>query len=170
MSPPNSDPFERELLTDLCNELSGRLRNVYGATRPMPFAADTGKVLPIGDRGCGMAGLPALWDRIVAGSTKLASPWMSGHMDSAPHPAAALTQALVSALNNNLLFRELSPFASQVEDDLSDFFCRQLELSDDWLGIFASGGSGDWFLGQHASPIALLEGTGGVLHFPEMLA
>jgi glutamate/tyrosine decarboxylase-like PLP-dependent enzyme len=72
----------------------------------------------IPERGLGVDALPGIWEEVVAGSSKLASPWCMGHMDTAPHPAAALTDALVSALNNNLLFREISPLASAVEEQV----------------------------------------------------
>ncbi len=62
-------------------------------------------------------------------------------MDSGPHPAAALTDALVSALNNNLLFREISPFASQVEELLIGDFAGRLGLPPGSAGTFCSGGS-----------------------------
>jgi L-2,4-diaminobutyrate decarboxylase len=66
---------------------------------------------------------------------------MMGHMDTAPHPAAAFTDALVSALNNNLLFRELSPLASRVEERLVGDIGARLGLSASWTGTLASGGS-----------------------------
>ena len=52
-----------------------------------------------------------------------------------------MTNGLVSALNNNLLFRELSPIASDIEEAMIDFFIDRLKLSKDWDGTFASGGS-----------------------------
>ena len=67
---------------------------------------------PLRAQGEGLEALPALWAEVVEHSAKLASPWAMGHMDTAPHPAAALTDSVVSALNNNLLFREISPLAS----------------------------------------------------------
>lgn len=88
--------------------------------------------------------MPALlgaWDDICTGAAQLGSPLMSGHMDTAPHPYAALTQGLVAAFNNNMLFRELSPFASSVEETLIEFFVEKLGLGSDWTGTWASGGS-----------------------------
>lgn len=78
---------------------------------------------------------------MVDGGSKLSTAWMMGHMDTGPHPAAALTDALVSALNNNLLFRELSPFASQVEELLIDDFAARMGLPAESAGTFCSGGS-----------------------------
>lgn len=119
--------------------LIGEVSRAYGESQPMPTAAGMPHAIP--DEGCGMEGLPALWKMIQEQSTHLASPWMSGHMDTAPHPAAALTQALVASLNNNLLFRELSPFASAIEERMVAFFIERLGLGGEWQGLFASGGS-----------------------------
>ena len=53
----------------------------------------------------------------------------------------ALTDALVSSLNNNLLFREISPLASTVEEALIEEFATLLGLPPTTRGIWASGGS-----------------------------
>ena len=125
--------------TALAEALIARLRQVYGAERPLPRRVPEAAAIP--DQGLGWDALPGLWDQIIAGGAKLASPWMIGHMDTAPHPAAALTEAVVAALNNNLLFRELSPFASRVEELLIAEFAERLGLSGATQGIFCSGGS-----------------------------
>ena len=83
-------------LGDLTEALTGRLEAVYRAERPMPGADAVAAPAGLPDEGLGMEALPALWTQITEGATKLASPWMLGHMDTAPHPAAALTDALVS--------------------------------------------------------------------------
>lgn len=120
-------------------DLLREITRVYESSVPMPTP---GRAIPsVPKVGLGMARLPELWSLIVDSSSRLASPWMSGHMDTAPHPAAALTQSLVVALNNNLLFRELSPFASDIEEQLIALFAEALGLGNDWGGVFASGGS-----------------------------
>jgi len=126
-------------IDQLCHELNGSLKSIYQSNRPIP--ANLPELAPIPDDGLGMPALPELWSQLIDGSTKLASPNMIGHMDTAPHPAAALSDAIVSALNNNLLFRELSPIASQIEESIVDDFRRRSGLSDAWTGTFASGGS-----------------------------
>lgn len=153
------DPFELDRLGALVPALAIELERAYRVTRPMP--APTGQTLPaIPPEGLGASALPELWRLIVDRSAHLASPWMSGHMDTAPHPAAALTQALVAALNNNLLFRELSPLASEAEERLIEFFTSALELGDGWHGVFASGGS-------VANLTALFAAVGGYEDVPE---
>ncbi|MDH3468047.1 MAG: pyridoxal-dependent decarboxylase [Gammaproteobacteria bacterium] len=127
-----------ELLYELLPQLGVALERAYSDPRPIGKSA----ALPgIPDDGIGTSRLPELWQQIVDGSTKLASPWMIGHMDTAPHPAAALTDALVSGLNNNLLFRELSPIASDIEEILIAEFAERLGLPVATVGNFCSGGS-----------------------------
>ena len=133
--PVNHDPFDESTFA----ALREALMDAYGRQRPMPERLP--EVAAIPEQGLGAAALPGLWRDIVEGSTALASPLMLGHMDTAPHPVAALTDALVSALNNNLLFRELSPFASVVEERLCAEIAARLGLSADARGTFTSGGS-----------------------------
>lgn len=128
-------------LGDLAEALAVRLEQAYRAERPIPEKDAVPVPAGLPEAGLGMQALPALWAQIAAGATKLASPWMLGHMDTAPHPAAALTDALVSALNNNLLFRELSPFASAVEERLLTDLGELLGLAPGTPGLFCSGGS-----------------------------
>ena len=129
-----SFPFEAvgELATAM-------IRQVYESTQLAPVSHPDIGVIP--DDGEGFEGLAEVFRSIVTASAGLAAPSMMGHMDTAPHPAAAFTDALVSALNNNLLFRELSPFASRVEERLVGDIGTRLGLSARWTGTFASGGS-----------------------------
>lgn len=126
-------------IEDCGNDLLDSLRSVYQSERPMP--AGQASSLAITDMGLAPDALGQVWRDLIADSTQLASPWMIGHMDSAPHPAAAMTDAIVSALNNNLLFRELSPLASRVEELLIAEFAQQLHLPSETPGLFCSGGS-----------------------------
>ena len=122
----------------LGHEIARLVSQVYAEQRPLP--RERSDLPPVPEQGIGVSGLPGLWQMIADQSARLASPWMTGHMDTAPHPAAALTQALVAALNNNLLFRELSPLASAVEEQLLSFFIEKLGLPDGANGVFTSGG------------------------------
>ena len=128
------------------------VRQTYNAQQLAPHAAPEVATLPV--EGEGLDGLSHVFESIVEGSAGLACATMLGHMDTAPHPAAAFCDALVSALNNNLLFRELSPFASRVEEMLVDDIGARLGLSADWCGTFVSGGS-------LANLTALFAATGG---------
>jgi glutamate/tyrosine decarboxylase-like PLP-dependent enzyme len=128
------------------------VRHTYNAQQLAPQAAPEIATLPV--EGEGLDGLSQVFESIVEGSAGLACASMMGHMDTAPHPAAAFCDALVSALNNNLLFREISPFASRVEEMLVDDIGARLGLSPDWCGTFVSGGS-------LANLTALFAATGG---------
>lgn len=115
------------------------LSDLEGDPAPVPT---TVPALPeIAPEGLGLDAVPDLWRLLVEGGAKLGSGLMMGHMDTAPHPVAVLSDALVSALNNNLLFRELSPIASRVEEAVIKHMAAQLALPDDWSGTFVSGGS-----------------------------
>jgi len=115
------------------------IREAYESAPPTPASSPDIGVIP--DDGEGFEGLTEVFRSVVTGSAGLAAPNMMGHMDTAPHPAAAFTDALVSAVNNNLLFRELSPLASRVEESLVADIGMRLGLSASWAGTFVSGGS-----------------------------
>ncbi len=131
--------FDTTTIDDLAAALIGELKAVYAGVQPVgeglmavPNIAKQGRAAPA---------IATLWREIVQHSSHLASPLAMGHMDTAPHPVAAMTDALVSALNNNMLFHELSPLASQIEAQLVAFMAEQLGLKEDTTGTFVSGGS-----------------------------
>ena len=130
-----------------------QLRDVYQRHSFQPTQLTD--VLPLPAVGEGQDGLRDVLNQIVAGSAGLAAGNSLGHMDTAPHPAAAFCDALVSAVNNNLLFREISPIASRVEESLVEDIGHRLGLSDNWHGTFVSGGS-------LANLTALFAATGGL--------
>ena len=115
------------------------IRRAYEATQFDPATQPSIGAIP--DDGEGIEGLAEVFRSFLSGSAGLASPGMMGHMDTAPHPAAAFTDALVSAVNNNLLFRELSPFASRIEEMVVGDIAARLGMSAGWAGTFVSGGS-----------------------------
>lgn len=115
------------------------LREVYESAQLVPSARPEIHAIP--DEGEGMEGFADALRGIAQGSAGLAAPGALGHMDTAPHPAAAFAEALVSAANNNLLFRELSPLASHVEERMLDELAARLGLSAEWARTFVSGGS-----------------------------
>lgn len=128
--------FPFESVGDLTTAM---LRRVYESARFVPSASPEIQAIP--EEGEGIGGLADVFQSIVQGSAGLAAPGAMGHMDTAPHPAAAFAEALVCAANNNLLFRELSPLASRVEERLLDELAARLGLSEQWAGTFVSGGS-----------------------------
>ena len=120
--------------------LSATLDALYGRANPMPTGAGPDSLV-IPETGIGAGRVGELWAAVAAQSTALASPWMMGHMDTAAHPIAALTDAVVSGANGNMLFRELSPFASRIEEAMIAELATRLGLPADTPGIFTSGGS-----------------------------
>lgn len=108
---------------------------------PPPMPRRFGDLPSISSAGQGLSAAPELWRLVAEGSAKLGSALMMGHMDTAPHPIAALSDALVSATNNNLLFRELSPIASRIEEAVLEHTIARLDLGENWDGTFVSGGS-----------------------------
>lgn len=134
------EPGMDDLLTkELADRLLVSLERVYDPARPLPLQVPKPAAIP--DEGLGMEGLADLWETLIAGATKLAMPGMMAHMDTITHPAAALTDAVVSALDNNPLFRELAPFASTVEEQMIAAYAARLGLPATTRGLFASGGS-----------------------------
>lgn len=138
---------------DAAGELAARIiRQAYESSQ---FAPDGNpQVAAIPEAGEGFPALADAFANVLSGSVRLAAPGMMGHMDTAPHPAGAFMDAVLSALNNNLLFREISPFASRVEELLVKDIGSRLGLSPRWAGTFASGGS-------IANLTALFAATGG---------
>ena len=107
--------------------LSATLDALYGRANPMPTGAGPDSLV-IPETGIGAGRVGELWAAVAAQSTALASPWMMGHMDTAAHPIAALTDAVVSGANGNMLFRELSPFASRIEEAMIAELATRLGL------------------------------------------
>ncbi len=120
--------------------LSATLDAIYRRANPMPTGGGPAS-LSIPEIGIGTGRVGELWSAVAENATALASPWMMGHMDTAAHPIAALTDAVVSGANGNMLFRELSPFASRIEEAMIEELASRLGLAADTPGIFASGGS-----------------------------
>ena len=139
MTEPTSLFPDKQSIATLGAQMAALLAESYA--QQQPFSGNTISLPPIPDTGRGEKSLHESWRLLLNESTRLATPYMSGHMDTAPHPYAALTQGLVSALNNNMLFRELSPIASRIEENLIDDFIARLKLGTNWSGTWASGGS-----------------------------
>ncbi|HJP22649.1 MAG TPA: hypothetical protein QF861_13935, partial [Alphaproteobacteria bacterium] len=87
--------FPSETAKLLSESLCAQIEDIYAPASPIPTDLPTLSDLP--DEGRGYGALPDLWSLVAAGSTRLASPPMMGHMDTAPHPVAALSDAVVSA-------------------------------------------------------------------------
>jgi len=149
--------YTADRLRELLSSLAERLAATISPSRPLPEAVPTPASIP--EVGLGITALNDLWSEIVSGSAMLGCPGMIGHMNTAPDPIASLTDALVSQLNNNLIFEELSPVASQIEELLIKEFATRLNLPAETTGTFCSGGS-------LANLTALFAAVGGSPMYP----
>ncbi len=93
---------------------------------------------------------------IMAHSIRLSHPMYLGHQVSAPLPAAIWTDALVSALNNSLAVREMSPSGTAVETRLVRWMCQLAGLPATAGGTFTSGGTEATFTALLAARAAAL--------------
>lgn len=134
------------------------IESIYSRQNLKPGSTLALQALP--ERGGGIKSFESSLAAFASTSAGLAAPTMIGHMDTAPHPIAAYTDAVVSALNNNLLFRELSPAASDIEEHMVSELGRIVGLSANWHGSFVSGGS----LANLTALFAACGGFAGVEH------
>jgi glutamate/tyrosine decarboxylase-like PLP-dependent enzyme len=78
---------------------------------------------------------------IMRPSANLASPGSMAHMDPPPTTASVLGDLVASALNNNLLFEELSPALTRLEDRLLRWMAGRFGLGSEAGGIMLPGGT-----------------------------
>ncbi|MCS6960724.1 MAG: pyridoxal-dependent decarboxylase [Pseudanabaenaceae cyanobacterium SKYGB_i_bin29] len=64
-----------------------------------------------------------------------------GHMDSVPLAITIWADALISAINNNMLSKELSPIFTELEGKLLNWFGQQFGLPAACFGTLTAGGS-----------------------------
>jgi len=79
--------------------------------------------------------------QVLPRSLNLNSSRYMGHMDSVPLAITIWADALASAINNNMLSKELAPLFTQLEADLMSWFGRLFGLGDKSFGTLTSGGS-----------------------------
>lgn len=79
--------------------------------------------------------------QVLPRSLNLHSPRYMGHMDSVPLAITIWADALVAALNNNMLSRELAPLFTQLEVQLMQWFAQLFGLGDRSFGTMTAGGS-----------------------------
>jgi L-2,4-diaminobutyrate decarboxylase len=93
---------------------------------------------------------------VVASSNRLAHPMAMGHQVSPPLPAAAWAEPLISALNQSLAVREMSPVATFIERSLIRWLADQCGLGAAAGGAFTSGGTEANFTALLAARAAVL--------------
>jgi L-2,4-diaminobutyrate decarboxylase len=105
-------------------------------------------------------------EHVVGHSNRLAHPMAMGHQVSPPLPAAVWVEPLISALNQSLAVREMSPAGTAIEQALIRWLASLAQLGPDAGGTFTSGGTEANFTALLAAraaarPDAWAHGVGG---------
>ncbi len=84
--------------------------------------------------------LDLLRRQVLPGAMQVAHPRFFGHMDSGPLYVSVLADLVAAALNQNLLHREISPLATEMEEAVVEWLCRSAGLPPAAGGTLVSGG------------------------------
>jgi glutamate/tyrosine decarboxylase-like PLP-dependent enzyme len=79
--------------------------------------------------------------QILPRTVNFQNPRYMGHMDSVPIAITIWADALVSAINNNMLSYELAPVFTQMEAQLMQWFGNLFGMGTDCFGTLTAGGS-----------------------------
>jgi len=79
--------------------------------------------------------------QILPRTVNFQNPRYMGHMDSIPITITIWADALVSAVNNNMLSYELAPIFTQMEAQLMQWFGNLFGMGTDCFGTLTAGGS-----------------------------
>lgn len=79
--------------------------------------------------------------QILPRALNLHNPGYVGHMDSVPLAITIWADALIAALNNNMLSEELAPVFTQLEAQLVKWFGQLFGFGNDCFGTLTAGGS-----------------------------
>ena len=93
---------------------------------------------------------------VVPASNRLFHPRAMGHQVSAPLPAAVWAEPLVSALNQSLAVREMSPGGTAIESRVVRWMCELAGFGPEAGGTFTSGGTEATFTALLAARAAAL--------------
>jgi glutamate/tyrosine decarboxylase-like PLP-dependent enzyme len=107
------------------------------------FVKDTSPLdLEIGEQGVQWQDLLLeVRSQILPRALNLHNPGYMGHMDSIPLAITIWADALIAALNNNMLSEELAPVFTHLEAQLVQWFGRLFGFDDDCFGTLTAGGS-----------------------------
>ena len=93
--------FTQDQIQNLGESLLTVISSAFRENRIFPNIDPSLPELSISEKGIEDENISSLWQLIMDHGTLLTSPDQFGHMDSFVHPVAALTDALVSIMNNN---------------------------------------------------------------------
>ncbi len=112
-------------------------------TQNQPFVKDNSP-FDINIPECGNELLDVLEEvrsQILPRTVNFQNPRYMGHMDSVPAVITIWADALVSAINNNMLSYELAPVFTQMEAQLMQWFGNLFGMGTDCFGTLTAGGS-----------------------------
>jgi len=112
-------------------------------TQTQPFVADHSPFdINIPEHGTEIVDLLAeVRSQILPRTVNFQNPRYMGHMDSIPSIITIWADALVSAINNNMLSYELAPIFTQMEAQLMQWFGNLFGMGTDCFGTLTAGGS-----------------------------
>jgi glutamate/tyrosine decarboxylase-like PLP-dependent enzyme len=113
------------------------------ANQEQAFVKDTSPLdLNIGETGENWQDLLLeVRSQILPRALNLHNPGYMGHMDSVPMAITIWADALIAALNNNMLSEELAPVFTQLEAQLVKWFGQLFGFGRDCFGTLTAGGS-----------------------------
>jgi len=79
--------------------------------------------------------------QILPRTVNFQNPRYMGHMDSVPAAITIWADALISAINNNMLSHELAPIFTDMEAQLMQWFGNLFGMGSDCFGTLTAGGS-----------------------------
>lgn len=132
------------LFADLAAEYLAAARNDEAPVSEWEEPSETAKRFdePLPNGGEALARVAArVRDRVVRGANWLAHPMAMGHQVSPPLPASIWADTVISALNNSLAVREMSPTITHVERRVIRWMCQAIGLGAGSGGTFTSGGT-----------------------------
>lgn len=140
----DAGPEAARRFADLASQF---LRASAGGQAPVTTAASADALYrlvdePIPEYGVGLdAILEQVQRSVLDQSIRLSHPMYLGHQVSAPLPAAIWSEALISAVNNSVAVREMSPSGTALETRVIRWMCELAGLPDGAGGTLTSGGT-----------------------------
>ncbi|OIP78456.1 MAG: glutamate decarboxylase [Oscillatoriales cyanobacterium CG2_30_44_21] len=112
-------------------------------TQKQPFVKDESPFrINIPEQGNDISELIAeVRSQILPRTINFHNPNYVGHMDSIPAAITIWADALISAINNNMLSYELAPIFTQIESQLMQWFGELFGLGSNCFGTLTAGGS-----------------------------
>ena len=164
----NPDRSNLEALRRLGYEFVDLIVNSVLDSQNQPFVQDHSTFhLQISEQGSPPGELlQEVRSQILPRTVNFQNPRYMGHMDSVPAAITIWADALISAINNNMLSHELAPIFTEMEAQLMQWFGNLLGMGTDCFGTLTAGGSlanisGLLLARNWKQPQSKLQGNGG---------